>query len=141
MWNNQFSGNISTDIVEVKRLKQLLLGENHLSGIIPSSLGNRTRLLQLSLGSKNKFQGSLPSSCLGKCQALIVLDPSDSSLNNTIPTQIIGLSSSTIYLDLSRNYFTGFLHMEVRNQEIFRSIGCVKELVIRGDSEQSLQLC
>jgi hypothetical protein len=40
--------------------------DNHLSGSIPSTLGNMYRLLNVELGD-NKFTGALPSLCCSSC--------------------------------------------------------------------------
>ncbi|XP_022720269.1 piriformospora indica-insensitive protein 2-like [Durio zibethinus] len=86
-------------------LEHLSLQSNpSLSGEIPSSLGNISRLRVLSL-SQNNLQGNIPGE-LGGLVNLEQLDLSYNNLSGEIPEDIGGLKSLTI-LDLSWNGLEG----------------------------------
>ncbi|CAN6727228.1 unnamed protein product [Malus baccata var. baccata] len=111
MGNNHLTGNIPTDIGKLTRLRKLRLFTNKLSGSIPSTLGNLTMLDTLELQGNN-LHGDIPSS-LGKCQSLLQLDISQNNLNGTIPQQVFELTSLSLSFNLSRNRLTGSLPLEI----------------------------
>ncbi|XVF83424.1 hypothetical protein PTKIN_Ptkin16aG0485100 [Pterospermum kingtungense] len=88
------------------------VSDNSLSGAIPTSLGNLTKLIKLYLNDNN-FQGESPPS-LGKCENLNELSLCNNNLSGSIPTQLGGLSSLSICLYLSSNHLTGVLPFEVK---------------------------
>ncbi|PIA40895.1 hypothetical protein AQUCO_02400156v1, partial [Aquilegia coerulea] len=90
---------------KLNQLGKLYLGENLLSGQIPSSIGNLTQLNILGL-SHNHFNGHIPTT-LGNCKNLAALDLSQNNLVGTIPIQVISLSSLTEGLHLHQNSLTG----------------------------------
>ncbi|KAG4124489.1 hypothetical protein ERO13_D10G042900v2 [Gossypium hirsutum] len=88
-------------------LEHLSLQSNpSLSGNVPPSLGNLTRLRVLSL-SQNNLQGNIPGE-LGWLVNLEQLDLSYNNLSGEIPQEIEGLKSLAI-LELSSNDLTGVL--------------------------------
>lgn len=89
-----------------KRWKKIGLMGNRLSGEIPASIGNLTKLFEIAL-EWNRLGGTIPPSIVN-CQKLQNLDISQNKLNGSIPQQFISLSSLLI-LDLSHNSFTGEL--------------------------------
>lgn len=64
---------------------------NRLSGWIPSSIGNLTRLYRLYL-YVNELEGSIPPN-LENCKKLQEMDLSHNRLSGNIPPQVLGLSS------------------------------------------------
>ena len=68
---------------------RLSVGENHLSGGIPSQLGNLSQLISLSLDI-NQLSGGIPSE-LGKLTALERLDLGNNLLNGIIPSSFLNL--------------------------------------------------
>nr|KJB69843.1 hypothetical protein B456_011G045500 [Gossypium raimondii] len=88
-------------------LEHLSLQSNpSLSGNVPPSLGNLTRLRVLSL-SQNNLQGNIPGE-LGWLVNLEQLDLSYNNLSGEIPQEIEGLKTLAI-LELSSNDLTGVL--------------------------------
>ncbi|KAK3003517.1 hypothetical protein RJ639_018192 [Escallonia herrerae] len=100
MWNTQLS-----------KLKDLILSHSQLSGVIPSTIGNLSSLIELYLDGNN-FDGNIPST-LGNCTNLLLLNLSQNSLSGRIPQQLFGLSSLSILLDLSQNHLSGTLPSEI----------------------------
>ncbi|KAJ6403594.1 hypothetical protein OIU84_011916 [Salix udensis] len=101
-------------------LMVLDLRSTSVTGPIPASLGNLTRLNALYLGS-NDLAGSLPVA-LGQLMQLSVLDLSRNSFTGPVPSEF-GLLRNLSSLDLSSNYFSGsipssFEFMRMRNLEV-----------------------
>ncbi|KAK1353128.1 putative LRR receptor-like serine/threonine-protein kinase [Heracleum sosnowskyi] len=109
--NNNLSGNLPAQLAEIPYLLILQLDNNHLDGsMIPSSFGNMSELLKLSLRncslqgpipdlsmipnlayidlSFNQLQGFIPSNKLS--EAITTIDLSNNSLNGTIPANFSG---------------------------------------------------
>lgn len=107
-------------------LKVLDLQSSSVTGPIPASLGNLTRLNALYLGS-NDLAGSLPAA-LGQLMQLLVLDLSRNSLTGQLPSEF-GLLRNLSKLDLSSNYFSG---------SIPSTFGSISSLKILNLSDNSL---
>ncbi|WVZ14209.1 hypothetical protein V8G54_011775 [Vigna mungo] len=93
--NNQFSGEIPKEIIDLLELISLNLSRNNLMGKIPSNIGELTSLEFLDL-SRNQLIGSIPSS-LTQIDRLTVLDLSHNYLSGEIPigTQLQSFDAST----------------------------------------------
>ncbi|RCV07318.1 hypothetical protein SETIT_1G234400v2 [Setaria italica] len=85
-------------------LAKLYLDDNHLSGLVPSSIGNLTGLIWLDLDN-NKLTGTI-GEWIGMLKKLQYLDLSENSLNGPIPSSIGNLTRLGV-LDLGQNEFTG----------------------------------
>lgn len=72
--NNNMTG-VSEEILRCVRLRRLLLGGNHISGAIPTGIGNVLQGLQQLDLSSNYFNGSIPPD-LGNLTLLQVKSPS-----------------------------------------------------------------
>ena len=72
----------------------IFLGQNELTGGIPSQLGEATGLQELNVND-NKLNGTIPAQ-IGSITTLQELDIGGNDLNGTIPTQIGSLSSLTV---------------------------------------------
>ncbi|CAK7349301.1 unnamed protein product [Dovyalis caffra] len=107
-------------------LKVLDLRSSSVTGPIPASLGNLTRLNALYLAN-NDLAGSMPAA-LGRLMQLSVLDLSRNSLTGRIPNDI-GLLSNLSRLDLSSNYFSG---------SIPSTLGSISRLQFLNISDNSL---
>ncbi|KAL9286727.1 putative leucine-rich repeat-containing, plant-type, leucine-rich repeat domain superfamily [Arabidopsis thaliana] len=101
--SNHLSGILPDSIGNLKRLKVLVLRNCNLFGKIPSSLGNLSYLTYLDL-SYNDFTGVIPDS-MGNLNYLRVLSLGNCNLFGKIPSSLGNLSYLT-YLDLSYNDFT-----------------------------------
>nr|TKS07328.1 putative LRR receptor-like serine/threonine-protein kinase [Populus alba] len=106
-------------------LKVLDLQSSSVTGPIPASLGNLTRLKTLYLGS-NDLAGSLPAA-LGQLMQLSGLDLSRNSLTGQLPSEF-GLLRNLSKLDLSCNYFSGSI------PSTFGSISSLKILNLSNNS-------
>ncbi|XP_027111974.2 uncharacterized protein [Coffea arabica] len=103
---NKLSGVIPPSLSECSKLQVLRLGGNKLSGVIPEGFGNLTALVDLRLTS-NKLIGSIPHE-FGRLKHLEILALDFNSLTGSIPAQIFNLSTLQV-LDLSNNPLSGRL--------------------------------
>ena len=97
------------------RVTELQLGDNRLTGTIPSSLGNLTNLRLLWL-AYNQLSGSIPSS-LGNLTNLQVLDLSNNRLTGTIPSQLGNLTNLELLL-LQNNQLSGCVPAGLRGLRV-----------------------
>ncbi|KAL7149606.1 hypothetical protein ABFS83_05G052500 [Erythranthe nasuta] len=108
MPENSLSGEIPVAFGELKSLQRLDLSQNHLTGWIPSELGNVCgSLVELKL-SKNNITGTIPVS-FSSCSWLQILDLSSNNLTGPFPDSILSSLSSLEKLLLSSNRISGGL--------------------------------
>ncbi|CAN1838549.1 Probable LRR receptor-like serine/threonine-protein kinase At3g47570 [Linum perenne] len=116
---NNLSGSLPHHLGNLsKNLKSLVIHNNKISGNIPSgiqhipsSIGNLTRLIELSI-SDNYLFGEIPTS-IQNCQKITWLSLCRNDLSGVIPQEVWSFTS--LYsLDLSGNRFTGTLLMEIK---------------------------
>ena len=108
-WNlreYELYGTIPASVGHMSGLKTLLLAENFLTGVIPSSLWqNTTSIVRIQL-SHNMLTGGLPSS-MGNLSNLMHLYVSSNRLTGSIP-EALGMSASSLRsLDLRNNSLIG----------------------------------
>ncbi|XP_010548054.1 PREDICTED: probable LRR receptor-like serine/threonine-protein kinase At2g16250 [Tarenaya hassleriana] len=96
--------------IRLRTLQVLDLSSCSVTGLIPASLGNLTRLMALNL-SGNRLTGSVPIS-LGQLTDLSELDLSRNSLTGLLPL-LFGSLQNLSHLDVSSNYLTGSIPPEV----------------------------
>ncbi|XP_058071005.1 probable LRR receptor-like serine/threonine-protein kinase At3g47570 [Magnolia sinica] len=106
-----------TSLTNCSHLEGLYLYSNRLSGQIPSSIGNITRLVKLYLDG-NCLQGSIPLS-LGNCRHLETLVLSRNKLNGTIPKEILSFHS-LVTLNIDQNSLVGSLPPDVGKLELLQ---------------------
>ena len=94
------------------RITSILLYENNLSGIIPTSIGNLTGLQTLDIHG-NKIGGKIPD-VLGNLKQLDHLDLSENQLGGSIPNSI-GNLNKLFYLILNTNHLTGSVPSSIGN--------------------------
>ncbi|KAA8550460.1 hypothetical protein F0562_002144 [Nyssa sinensis] len=101
--NNNLSGYLPPELAEMPSLHILQLDNNHFNGsTIPSSYGNMSKLLKLSLRNCG-LQGSIPD--LSEIPNLAYIDLSSNQLNGSIPPN--KLSENITAIDLSNNNLSG----------------------------------
>ncbi|KAG9451178.1 hypothetical protein H6P81_011143 [Aristolochia fimbriata] len=102
--NAELSGQLVSQLGQLKNLQYLELYSNNISGAIPSDLGNLTSLVSLDL-YLNNFTGPIPDS-LGKLSKLRFLRLNNNSLTGYIPNSLTNISALQV-LDLSNNNLQG----------------------------------
>ncbi|XP_056173355.1 receptor-like protein 6 [Syzygium oleosum] len=105
--SNRISGEIPSWICQLSSLQQLSLYNNSLFGNIPSCFGNMTNLFNLRL-STNKLQGELPRS-LVKCVKLLALGLNDNEFSDIFPYWLE--APQLHYLYLQANRFHGSINL------------------------------
>ncbi|XP_051194444.1 receptor kinase-like protein Xa21 [Lolium perenne] len=101
---NRLTGSIPSDISSLANLRLLVLEFNNLTGEIPWQIGRLGSLVGLGLGS-NQLSGSIPAS-LGNLSALTALTADSNRLAGSIPSSLQHLSSLTT-LHLEQNSLGG----------------------------------
>ncbi|XP_041989615.1 probable LRR receptor-like serine/threonine-protein kinase At1g06840 isoform X2 [Salvia splendens] len=104
MNNNSLSGPIPPELSRLSVLVHLLLDNNNLSGRLPPELSELTHLLILQLDNNN-FSGSTIPSSYGNMTLLLKLSLSNCSLYGDIPNWSNMLNVA--YIDLSLNQLNG----------------------------------
>ncbi|OEL28820.1 putative LRR receptor-like serine/threonine-protein kinase [Dichanthelium oligosanthes] len=108
---NLFSGSLPDTLGNLSRLFELSISQNKLSGRIPVSISNLNQLNELYL-QDNDFNGPIPEA-LGNCKKLEMLNLSCNRLDGDIPKQLFTLSSISEGLDLSHNQLSGQIPLEI----------------------------
>ncbi|KAK2992073.1 hypothetical protein RJ640_026594, partial [Escallonia rubra] len=118
--SNSLTGNLPDSISNASKLARLDLMYNDFSGIVPNSLGNLGLLEHLNLGDNN-FIGE-PSSpelsfitSLSNCKKLRVLAISDNPIAGTLPVSIGNLSASLQKIFAYRCRIRGTIPNEIGN--------------------------
>ncbi|KAI5647683.1 hypothetical protein M9H77_33688 [Catharanthus roseus] len=93
--NNNFSGNIPEELIDLVGLKSLNISGNHLSGNIPENIGQMRQVESLDL-SRNLLSGEIPQS-IAEMSFLEVLNLSYNNLSGKIPlsTQMQSFNASS----------------------------------------------
>ena len=92
---NELSGSIPSSLGDLTRLVGLDLQNNELTGVIPSSLGNLARLEYLNLSS-NQLTGRIPAS-LGKLTKMRELILSGNQLSGPLPITFNNLTNIRVF--------------------------------------------
>jgi Leucine-rich repeat (LRR) protein len=112
---NWLTGKVNTwygITVSGNRVRKVLLGNNGLSGTIPSQIGNLALLTELNL-SNNKLIDSIPAD-IGQLSGLTQLKLNSNELSGDIPSEIYDLVYLTD-LDLEFNQLTDTIPIEIGN--------------------------
>ncbi|MGE5340024.1 MAG: leucine-rich repeat domain-containing protein [Candidatus Omnitrophota bacterium] len=113
MFDNHLSGTIPSQIGNFSHLQTLDLGWNNLSGTLPPQLGNLCQLLNLRLGWNESLSGTIPSE-LGNLSQLRDFHLCCNRLTGSIPSSLGNLSHLT-RLDLGCSQLTGSIPPELGN--------------------------
>ncbi|KAM2565264.1 hypothetical protein TB1_007914 [Malus domestica] len=112
--SNQFSGELPHAWTMESYMKFLDVGQNNLSGTIPTSLGGLCSLEILKLNDNN-FGGEIPDA-LQNCSNLRSIDLGDNKLSGNIPLWIGGSNVSKLsMLRLRSNYLSGHISQQLCN--------------------------
>ncbi|KAH9328946.1 hypothetical protein KI387_001054, partial [Taxus chinensis] len=92
LWGNHLvSGSsglsILTTLTNCSYLEDINFAENYLTGILPSSVSQLSKVLSKLLLAKNKIEGKIPSG-IGNLTRLTALDLQDNRFNGTIPSTL-----------------------------------------------------
>uniref|UniRef100_A0A0E0MKC0 non-specific serine/threonine protein kinase n=1 Tax=Oryza punctata TaxID=4537 RepID=A0A0E0MKC0_ORYPU len=107
---NSFSGDASTQLNSLPKLRSLNLSNNNLVGDVPTSMAPSLEELVLSI---NNFSGSIPIA-LFNYQNLTMLDLSQNNLNGDVPDEFLKLPKLRTLL-LSGNQLSGNIPVSVSN--------------------------
>jgi hypothetical protein len=94
---------------------RVAVSENKISGSIPLTIGNLTKLNYLWLG-RNAFTGRIPST-LGNLTNLLALDLSSNKFTGTIPSELFNIPTLSRFFNLSHNYLEGTIPLEIGNMQ------------------------
>ncbi|KAF8020061.1 hypothetical protein BT93_G0685 [Corymbia citriodora subsp. variegata] len=107
---NHISGTLPSGIGNLINLESLTMWGNNISGNIPSQIGNLNKLQILDL-SQNDFSGQIPES-IGNLRMLTKLSLYSNSLRGSIPSSL-GNCQNLLLLDLSSNNLSGYIHPNI----------------------------
>ncbi|KAK9069820.1 hypothetical protein SSX86_010216 [Deinandra increscens subsp. villosa] len=104
--NNELWGSLHHFLCsnKMKNTRQLILGNNHLSGAIPECLGRWPSLVVLSL-ENNNLSGGIPRT-LGSIPNLAILNMRGNKISGRLPTSLMNLTGLQI-LQLGKNELVG----------------------------------
>ncbi|CAM8985790.1 unnamed protein product [Rhodiola kirilowii] len=102
--NAALSGQLVSQLGQLKNLQYLELYSNNITGPVPNDLGNLTNLVSLDL-YLNSFMGAIPDT-LGKLTKLRFLRLNNNSLTGSIPMSLTNITALQV-LDLSNNLLSG----------------------------------
>ncbi|CAA3018858.1 Serine threonine kinase [Olea europaea subsp. europaea] len=131
---NKFSGSIPGEIGRIRTLQYLNIGYNDLSGTIPHELGNLENLKGLSMGY-NFLNGSIPAS-ISNISSLQIIEIGHCNLSGVIPQEIGTLSNLEI-LFLDRNSLNGQIPNFLGNLSFIERVELAKNNFISESPELS----
>ncbi|XP_060210326.1 probable LRR receptor-like serine/threonine-protein kinase At3g47570 [Lycium barbarum] len=114
---NKLTGTIPPDLGNLRSLQMFRLEKNNLDGIIPTSLCNMENLYHIDLG-ENQLSGEVPS-CFGNLSSLRELYLDSNALISHIPLTF-WRNKDYLILNLSSNFLNGSLAIEMGNSRSLR---------------------
>ncbi|GJS66354.1 leucine-rich repeat protein [Tanacetum coccineum] len=101
LWGNELTGVLPPSISNCTKLGRVDVGCNQSFGSLPSSIGSLVGLTILNLGP-NRFKGKIPTT-IGNLQKLQIIDLDNNQFSGPIPNAIGNLSLLTqLYLDYNK---------------------------------------
>nr|XP_043618237.1 probable LRR receptor-like serine/threonine-protein kinase At3g47570 [Erigeron canadensis] len=137
MGSNQISGSIPPSIGQLKGLGLLNISFNSISGVIPPEIGQLKDLIELVL-SKNRLSSNIPSS-LGNLQKLTHIDLSSNELVGSIPISFRNFERLTS-MDLSKNKLNGSISREVLDLPSLATILNLSNNLLTGSLPREIEL-
>jgi hypothetical protein len=119
LWDNNFSGSLSSRIGDLVQVKVLDVTNNGLTGTIPSEIGKLIKLESLYLDG-NSLSGTIPSQMGLLTGIWDTLWLADNQLTGTVPVELASLSADSV--TLFANNLTGSLDMFCNQTAIFTKI-------------------
>ncbi|CAI9093636.1 OLC1v1029185C1 [Oldenlandia corymbosa var. corymbosa] len=89
---NNFYGSIPAGIFNISTLKEVEFAGNQLTGILPLNMGHQLRNLEILSLYENNISGVIPGS-IGNCSKLTLLDLSVNQMTGTIPESLGNLEA------------------------------------------------
>ena len=108
--SSQPISNWSGILVDDERVLFINLGDNRLSGMIPSEISNLTKLKLLNL-QRNDLKGTIPKE-IGNLNNLTTLELSFNQITGHIPSEIAKMTNLSL-LFLNNNKLKGFIPKEI----------------------------
>ena len=118
--NNSITGTIPSSLANLSRLTELALSDNYLEGSIPAGIGNNPYLGFLEL-SRNNLSGLLPPS-LFNLSSLYYFFASVNQLQGHLPSDLGRSLPSIQQLGIVENRFTGALPLSLTNLSRLQSL-------------------
>eukprot|EP01018_Ginkgo_biloba_P028020 Gb_24723 [translate_table: standard] len=117
LWGNQLSGNIPTSLSNSSKLTILHLNDNQLSGAVPIELGKLHLLEDLRLQRNQLISGSTSDllTALTNCSRLRQIKLHHNLLTGVLPSAMGQLSSNLSVLLLQNNFIGGKIPHEIGN--------------------------
>ncbi|KAK8622807.1 hypothetical protein V6N13_117707 [Hibiscus sabdariffa] len=117
--DNELTGIIPSTIGRLKDLQRLYLSYNNLEGPVPSELCHLNKLAFLSLTS-NKLSGQIPA-CLGDLVSLRKMFLGSNMFSSSMPSTLTGLTD-LLNLNLSSNSLSGPLPFDIGKWKVLISM-------------------
>ncbi|XP_042034960.1 probable LRR receptor-like serine/threonine-protein kinase At3g47570 [Salvia splendens] len=115
IWGNSLSGaqapsqelRFLSSLTNCRYLMDLVMSDNPLNGILPTSIGNLSSSLEYIGASNNNIKGAIPSE-IGKLSSLLTINLGRNQLSGAIPPKI-GKMAKLQELGLSGNQLEGYI--------------------------------
>ncbi|KAH0464151.1 hypothetical protein IEQ34_006937 [Dendrobium chrysotoxum] len=117
--NNHLSGPLPSSIGNFSAVQKLLINQNLFSGNVPPEIGRLQQLSKIDF-SGNIFSGRITPE-ISKCSLLTFIDLSRNNLSGEIPEEITGMRILN-YLNLSRNHLDGSIPQSISSMQSLTAV-------------------
>lgn len=117
--NNNLSGKIPSNIGKLKNLKKLHLQKNNLSGNIPEEIYDLSKLESLTV-ENNKLTGKI-SPKIGNLKNLYAVDFSNNYLTGQLPSELASLTKLLFFYSFFNNNFSEDIPDEIKKMKIYKN--------------------
>ncbi|KAI3809458.1 hypothetical protein L1987_25434 [Smallanthus sonchifolius] len=119
LWHNQLTGPLPPSISNCSRLRDLQMNQNNFSGKLTIDFSKIKDMYFISIGSNNFGSKEVDDlkfiSSMKNCTELEIVDLSDSNFQGVLPRSIGNLSNKVHYLSLEQNQLHGILPISIGN--------------------------